>query len=137
MDRPGMEILLVEDSAGDAVLIRQVLAEGSVPVNLHIARDGEQALALLDSEDFHPTLIILDLNIPRIPGVSLLERWRTNDIPVVVFTSSQIAAEKARVLALGAREFIEKPTDIAAFIRALRGIVERWGGDSKGAARGA
>jgi DNA-binding response OmpR family regulator len=137
MDRPGMEILLVEDSAGDAVLIRQVLAEGSVPVNLHIARDGEQALALLDSEDFRPTLIILDLNIPRIPGVSLLERWRTNDIPVVVFTSSQIAAEKARVLALGAREFIEKPTDIAAFIRALRGIVERWSGDNKGAARGA
>jgi DNA-binding response OmpR family regulator len=137
MDRPGMEILLVEDNAGDAVLIRQVLAEGSVPVNLHIARDGEQALALLDGEDFRPTLIILDLNIPRIPGVSLLERWRTNDIPVVVFTSSQIAAEKTRVLALGAREFIEKPTDIAAFIRALRGIVERWSGDNKGAALGA
>jgi DNA-binding response OmpR family regulator len=127
---------LVEDSAGDAVLIRQVLAEGSVPVNLHIARDGEQALAMLESVDFCPTLIILDLNIPRIPGSALLERWRASDIPVVVFTSSQIAAEKARVLALGAREFIEKPTDIAAFGRALRGIVERWGDDEKDAARG-
>jgi DNA-binding response OmpR family regulator len=124
-----MEILLVEDNAGDAVLIRQILAEAPVPVNLHIARDGEQALAMMSSEDFRPTLIILDLNIPRIPGVSLLERWRTRNIPVVVFTSSQIAAEKARVLALGAREFIEKPTDIGAFSRALQGIVERWGGD--------
>jgi len=56
---------------------------------------------------------------------------------VVVFTSSRIAAEKARVLALGAREFIEKPTDIAAFSRALRGIMERWGGDERGTARGA
>jgi DNA-binding response OmpR family regulator len=134
---PGMEILLVEDSAGDAVLIRQILAEGSVPVNLHIARDGEQALALLESGDFRPTLIILDLNIPRIPGVSLLERWRTQNIPVVVFTSSQIAAERARVLALGAREFIEKPTDIAAFGRALRGIVERWGEGNRESACGA
>ena len=132
-----MEILLVEDSAGDAVLIRQFLAEVPVPVNLHIARDGEQALALLESDDFHPTLIILDLNIPRIPGHSLLERWRASDIPVVVFSSSQIASEKARVLALGAREFIEKPTDIAAFGRALQGMVERWGEGSKGAARGA
>jgi DNA-binding response OmpR family regulator len=132
-----MEILLVEDSAGDAVLIRQLLAEGPVPVNLHIARDGEQALAMLDSGDFRPTLIILDLNIPRIPGVSLLERWRTKNIPVVVFTSSQIAAEKARVLALGAREFVEKPTDIAAFSRVLLGIVERWGEDNQENACGA
>jgi DNA-binding response OmpR family regulator len=132
-----MEILLVEDNAGDAVLIRQVLADASVPVTLHIALDGEQALAMVESQDFRPTLIILDLNIPRIPGVSLLERWRTNDIPVVVFTSSQIAAEKARVLALGAREFIEKPTDIAAFSRALRGIVERWGKAGKERASGA
>ena len=63
-----MEILLVEDNAGDAVLIRQILAEASVPVNLHIARDGEQALTILSDADFHPALIILDLNIPRITG---------------------------------------------------------------------
>jgi DNA-binding response OmpR family regulator len=132
-----MEILLVEDNAGDAVLIRQVLAEGSVPVKLHIARDGEQALTMLDSADFRPTLIILDLNIPRIPGHALLENWRANNIPVVVFSSSQIASERARVLALGAREFIEKPTDITAFSRALLGIVQRWSEDNKGTARGA
>lgn len=90
---------------------------------------------MLESIDFRPTLIILDLNIPRIPGHALLERWRADDIPVVVFTSSQIGAEKARVLALGAREFIEKPTDIGAFSRALLGMVERW--DNKGADGGA
>jgi DNA-binding response OmpR family regulator len=132
-----MEILLVEDNAGDAVLIRQILADGSEPVNLHIARDGEQALTLLDSGDFRPTLIILDLNIPRIPGPALLERWRTNDIPVVVFTSSRNEAESERVLALGAREFIHKPTNIDAFTRAVRGIVERWGQDGKETACGA
>jgi DNA-binding response OmpR family regulator len=64
----GMEILLVEDNAGDAVLIRQILADASVPVNLHIARDGEQALSMLSDSHFQPALIILDLNIPRITG---------------------------------------------------------------------
>jgi CheY-like chemotaxis protein len=126
-NRRTMEILLVEDNAGDAVLIRQILADASVPVNLHIARDGEQALTMLESEDFRPALIILDLNIPRIPGPSLLERWRANNIPVVVFSSSPNDAERERALALGAREFVRKPTDIDAFTHAVCGIIERWG----------
>jgi DNA-binding response OmpR family regulator len=134
---PEMEILLVEDNAGDAVLIRQILADATEPVTLHIARDGEQAVGMLDSGDFRPTLIILDLNIPRIPGPALLERWRANDIPVVVFTSSRNEAESERVLALGAREFIYKPTNIEAFISAVRGIVERWGAGGKETACGA
>ena len=51
-----MEILLVEDNAGDAVLIRQILADASVPVNLHIVRDGEQALTMLSDAHFRPSL---------------------------------------------------------------------------------
>jgi DNA-binding response OmpR family regulator len=121
-----MEILLVEDNAGDAVLIRQILAEASVPVNLHIARDGEQALTMLSDAHFRPALIILDLNIPRITGAALLERWKSLDTPVVVFSSSMNDAERARVLELGAREFVQKPTDIEAFTAAVVGIIQRW-----------
>ncbi len=122
-----MEILLVEDNAGDAVLIRQILAEAAIPVNLHIARDGEQALTMMNGGYFQPALIILDLNIPRIPGLLLLEQWRAGDVPVVVFSSSLNEGERTRVLALGAREFIQKPTDLDAFARAVCGIIERWG----------
>jgi DNA-binding response OmpR family regulator len=121
-----VEILLVEDNAGDAVLIRQILAEASVPVNLHIARDGEQAVSMLSDTDFRPALIILDLNIPRITGPALLEQWKSLDTPVVVFSSSLNDAERARVLELGAREFIQKPTDIGEFTAAVCGIVRRW-----------
>ena len=121
-----VEILLVEDNAGDAVLIRQVLADFSVPVNLHIARDGEQALLMLTDPHFKPHLILLDLNIPRITGLALLERWQSINIPVVVFSSSLNEAEQQRVLALGAREFISKPTDIEAFIDVITGIVQKW-----------
>ena len=122
-----MEILLVEDNAGDAVLIRQILAEAAVPVNLHIARDGEQALTMLSDAHFKPRLIILDLNIPRITGTALLERWRAQKTPVVVFSSSLNDLERNRVLELGAREFVTKPTDIEDFTRVVCRIVERYG----------
>jgi DNA-binding response OmpR family regulator len=127
-DMQAMEILLVEDNAGDAVFIRQILADAAVLVNLHIVRDGEQALTLLSDAHFKPTLIILDLNIPRITGTALLERWKSQDIPVVVFSSSLNDSERARVLELGAREFIQKPTDIDAFTAVVNGIVERYAG---------
>jgi CheY-like chemotaxis protein len=121
-----VEILLIEDNAGDAVLIRQIMADASVPVNLHIARDGEQALLMLANGGLAPDLVILDLNIPRIPGVSLLERWKNEDTPVVVFSSSLNEAERERVLALGAREFVSKPTDLQAFIDAVYEIIQKW-----------
>jgi DNA-binding response OmpR family regulator len=121
-----MEILLVEDNAGDTVLIRQILSEIGEPVNLHIARDGEQALTMIGGGYFEPELIILDLNIPRITGVALMEKWRSVDVPVVVFSSSLDASERERVLALGAREFVGKPTKLDAYVGAVRGIIERW-----------
>jgi len=132
-----MEILLVEDNAGDAVLIRQILADASVPVNLHIARDGEQALTMLSDTYFRPALIILDLNIPRVTGPALLEQWKSQKIPVVVFSSSLNEAERTRVLELGAREFIQKPTDIDGFIAAVGGILQRWAGHHNEEAGGA
>jgi DNA-binding response OmpR family regulator len=132
-----MEILLVEDNAGDAVLIRQILAEAPVPVNLHIVRDGEQALTMLSDAHFQPALIILDLNIPRITGSALLEQWKSQQIPVVVFSSSLNDAERTRILELGAREFIQKPTDIEAFTATVCGIVQRYAGPGKKTAGGA
>jgi CheY-like chemotaxis protein len=59
------EVLLVEDNAGDALLVRQALLEALISVHLHIARDGEQALQILGERDFKPDLIILDLNLPN------------------------------------------------------------------------
>ena len=121
-----LEVLLVEDNAGDAVLIRQVLADCPNPINLHIARDGEQALLLLTNPHFRPDLILLDLNIPRITGLALLERWQSMQTPVVVFSSSLNEAEQSRAIELGARAFIAKPTDIQAFTDAVCSIIQKW-----------
>ncbi len=124
------DILLVEDNAGDAVLIRQILTDTSFPLGfplkLHIARDGEQAISMLSAGYFHPVLIILDLNLPKIHGSALLERWQGGETPIVVFSSSSDTAEQARVLALGAREFVGKPSRLDGYTSAVRGIIERW-----------
>ena len=83
-----VEVLLVEDNAGDTLLIQQILAEGSIPVRVHVARDGEQALQMLDNPEFRPGLVILDLNIPRVPGSAVLERYHSAKTPIVIFSSS-------------------------------------------------
>lgn len=132
-----MEILLVEDNAGDAVLIRQVLAECPVAVNLHIARDGEQAMTMMNDGLFQPELIILDLNIPRVTAASLLEQWKTRNLAIVVFSSSLSEPERARALDLGAREFVQKPSDLDEFTEAVSDMVERYAGPSHSTAGGA
>jgi CheY-like chemotaxis protein len=121
-----VDVLLVEDNTGDAMLVRQAMYECPVPVNLHIARDGEQALLMLTNPAFDLNLIILDLNIPKITGTALLERWRIGRTPVVVFSSTANPSEKVRSLALGAREFVSKPTDLQEFSDVVCGIVEKW-----------
>jgi DNA-binding response OmpR family regulator len=121
-----VEVLLVEDNAGDTLLIQQTLAEGPIPVKIHVARDGEQALQMLDNPEFQPGLVILDLNLPRIPGSVVLERYQNKKAPVVIFTSSWNEAEINRALNLGAREFAQKPTDLQTFSDVICGIVKRW-----------
>lgn len=122
----GMEILLVEDNSGDTRLIRQAIADKLLPVTLRVARDGEQALLMLSDARFHPALIILDLNIPRIPGMDLLERWRSLKTPIVVFSSAETAIERPKVLELGAKDFVQKPLDIDLFTTAVFDIISRY-----------
>src|SRR3984893_15804040 len=119
-----VDVLLVEDNTGDAMLVRQAMYECPVPVNLHIARDGEQALLMLTNPAFDLDLIILDLNIPKITGAALLERWRVGATPVVVFSSTANPTEKERSLALGAREFVSKPMNLDKYSAAVYGIVD-------------
>jgi two-component system, chemotaxis family, response regulator Rcp1 len=126
------EVLLVEDNAGDALLVGQALADCPTPVHLHIARDGEQALQILAEPDYKPDLIILDLNIPKISGYAVLASYPLKETPVVVFTASQNEADADRAFSLGAREFIHKPTDLDDYKTAVNGMVLKWTGHDNG-----
>jgi CheY-like chemotaxis protein len=122
-----LDVLLIEDNLGDAVLIRDAVNRLSVPVNLHVAMDGHQALLMLSNPHFHPDLIVLDLNIPKISGTGLLELWKGYRTPVVVLSSSTNPKEREFCLASGAQEFISKPVELEEFQEAIRRLIEHWG----------
>lgn len=127
------EVLMVEDSAGDTLLVRQALSEGPSPVHLRIARDGEQALQILQEPGFKPDLVILDLNIPGISGYAVLASYQLRKTPVVVFSSSQNEAVVGRVLSLGAKDFVHKPLDLDDYKTVVTRMVRKWTGhDSAG-----
>jgi CheY-like chemotaxis protein len=121
-----IEVLYVEDSAGDALLTGEILAEALPDVRLTIARDGLQALMILSQREFQPALIILDLNIPVLSGFDVLERNPRKDIPIVIFSVSMRERDAEQTLSLGAREYVQKPMDMAGYRDAVVGMIRKW-----------
>lgn len=119
-----IEVLLVEDSPADVFLIRYALAKELTPFRLHVARDGLEAIEMLKSID--ADLIILDLKLPKISGLSVLEETHPH-VPVVVFSASTSPVDIQRSFELGARDFVPKPTDLDAYSRLVAYIVNKWG----------
>jgi len=122
-----VRVLLVEDNPADVLLIRVALSQAPIPVDLQVAKDGEQALKMLDSAECEPRLIILDLNMPRVDGQMVLQQYQgRKKVPVVIFSSTQNKAEVEKALAAGAREYVQKPMGFEPYADAVRGIVSRW-----------
>jgi DNA-binding response OmpR family regulator len=90
-----------------------------------MARDGEQALQMLTDGRFKPDLVLLDLNIPKVSGTSVLALCQI-PAPVIIFSSSTNSAEIERCIELGAREFVQKPSDLIEFEEAVSRIVRNW-----------
>jgi CheY-like chemotaxis protein len=119
------EVLLIEDNAGDTLLIAQALAESLISVHLRVARDGQQALQMLGELGFQPDLIILDLDLPKLSGQSVLA-FCVNKTPVVVFTDSLNEADHQNAMSLGAKAFIHKPMGLVDYKTAVCRIVRDW-----------
>lgn len=122
-----LHILLIEDNGSDVLLVREAVRQSSVAADVTIARDGEEALRILSS-GFTPDLIILDLSIPKLSGLDVLERYRRkqrrDEVPIVVFTSSSDPQERVRALQLGVREYLIKPMDLDTYINNIRTAIE-------------
>lgn len=121
-----IEVLLVDDNAGDILLMRQALARESYPVVIRVAMDGRQACQMLAGREFNPDLVILDLDLPKISGLSVLE-CTDPYVPVVVFTSSSNPDDRRAAFELGVVEYVEKPSDLAEYTNAVSRIVQHWG----------
>lgn len=120
-----IDVLVIEDEPGDILLIKQTLARERVPNSVRVAVDGKQAASILEREQFKPDVVILDLNLPKLSGLGFLQGYRP-DAPVIVFTSSSNPHDRDRALELGAKEYIEKPTDLNEYTRIISQIFRKW-----------
>jgi two-component system response regulator len=126
-------VLLVEDNPTDVFVIKEVMRRTGLNVRLHVLTNGEEALRYLDrftgtvSPDC-PSLIILDLNLPRVTGIEILRRLRgsepSDQTPVIIVTSSTAERDRTAVQKLGADGYFQKPNDLSAYIE-LGKLVKR------------
>ena len=120
-----LHILLAEDNFGDVLLVEQALTEHQVDHELHVVKDGDEALQFLDrmgeaGEPPCPDVLLLDLNLPKVEGPQVLQQFRKHpacaQTPVIVVTSSDAPRDRKRVEALGATAYFRKPSELSEFM---------------------
>ena len=130
-----LEVLLVEDSAGDIRLTQEAFKDAKVLINLHVARDGTEAMAFLAREGKYanvprPDLILLDLNLPKKDGREVLKEVKESptlgSIPIVILTTSASEADVLRSYQLHANCYISKPVDLDGFLEVVKSIDNFW-----------
>jgi two-component system, chemotaxis family, response regulator Rcp1 len=129
------EVLLVDDNPGDTDLIADVLKRNDRHTRVHSVADGVEAMAFLRGEGKYanavpPTLIVLDLNMPRKDGQAVLAEVKSDPallhIPVVVFSTSKARNDIATSYRLGANSYVSKPGDLNGFVSAVTAIGDFW-----------
>ncbi|MGC2184906.1 MAG: response regulator [Terriglobales bacterium] len=133
-----IEILLVEDNQDDVELTLHALRKENLANNIHVARDGEEALDFLFCNGAHadrsfnhpPRLVLLDLKLPKVDGMEVLKRLkadpRTSTIPVVILTSSKEERDLVNGYGWGANSYIQKPVDFQQFRETVKNVGFYW-----------
>jgi two-component system response regulator len=131
-------ILLVEDNPDDEALTLRALKKNNVANRVIVARDGEEALDYLLGTGAYagrdlretPTLILLDLKLPKIDGLEVLRRLRADEhhrvTPVVILTSSKEEADRLQGYKLGVNSYVVKPVDFGQFSEAIKQLGLYW-----------
>jgi two-component system, response regulator len=139
MNLNSVDLLLVEDSQHDAELAIRELKKHNLANNLYLVKDGEEALEFIfgsgryagsRSVNHTPKLILLDIHMPRVNGIEVLEKIKSEDvtrkIPVVILTSSKEDPDIKRCYNLGANSYIVKPLNFEGFAEAIKNLGFYW-----------
>jgi CheY-like chemotaxis protein len=130
-----VDILLVEDNAGDIRLTREVLRDSKVRNNLIVANNGVEALACLRKQGkfattARPDLILLDLNLPVKDGREVLAEIKDDPdlkrIPVVILTTSKAEEDILKTYNLHANCYVTKPVDLEQFVKVVKSLEDFW-----------
>jgi chemotaxis family two-component system response regulator Rcp1 len=130
-----LEVLLAEDNEFDVHLTAAAFRDARVPNQLHCVSDGEAALAFLKRRGEHsqaprPDLILLDINLPKMNGLQVLEAIKTDpelrNIPVVVVSGNIHDGDIKRAYELQASAFVMKPLEVDEYFAAIRSLKELW-----------
>lgn len=130
-----VEILLVDDNQGDVDLTLEALDEARLRNNVHVARDGVEAMAFLRrlapfADAPRPDIVLLDLNMPRKDGREVLREIKEDPslkrIPVVVLTTSEAERDVLDAYDYRANAYIIKPVDVDQFFRTVRSLEDFW-----------
>ena len=131
-------VLLVEDNPDDEALTLRALARNGVRHQVHVVRDGVEALDYLFGRKQYaardlrqmPAVTLLDLKLPRVDGLEVLrcirEDERTRFLPIVVLTSSKEEQDLLQSYGHGANSYIRKPVDFSQFMEAVRQVGAYW-----------
>jgi two-component system response regulator len=131
-------ILLVEDNKDDEELTLRALARNNIGNHVVVVRDGQEALDWLQGVGSHagrspadvPALILLDLKLPKVDGLEVLQRLRANPatqlVPVVILTSSREDRDRIEGYRGGANSYLQKPVDFTQFVDAVRQLGVYW-----------
>lgn len=121
-----IHILLVDDNPGDVLLVKDALEEHLSSHELHVVKDGGEALNFVahmgkSGKPPCPDVVLLDLNLPKVDGPEILTEFRKNPqcahTPVIVLTSSDAPADRARMAELGIAHYFKKPSDLDAYMQ--------------------
>lgn len=130
-------ILLVEDDSNDMELTLMALKKNNLANPIDVVRDGAQALDYLHRkgefqgrEENNPAVVLLDLNLPKVPGLEVLREIKTDvrlkTTPVVILTSSREDRDMVETYNLGVNAYVVKPVDFAAFVDAVKSLGAFW-----------
>lgn len=118
---------LIDDDQDDIDFFKEAVLQIDPEINCAFATDGEQGLEKLKSGGPPPDYIFLDLNMPRLNGKEFLKLAKNDpaisDIPIIIYSTSGIDADKQETLALGASGFIVKPTSFGALVKEIEAVI--------------